>query len=48
MTKPMPGRANAGTWKVLDFPPPVGMKAKVSVPERTLRITSSCPGRNPS
>ena len=41
MTRQMPGRAKAGTWKVMDFPPPVGIKAKVSAPARTLRITSS-------
>ena len=45
MTRQMPGRAKAGTWKVMDLPPPVGISASVSVPANTLRITSSCPGR---
>ena len=48
ITRQIPGFANAGTWKVMDLPPPVGISANVSCPDRMLSITSACPGRNPS
>ncbi|MFT5618921.1 MAG: hypothetical protein ACI85I_002156, partial [Arenicella sp.] len=35
MTKQIPSRAMAGIWKQIDFPPPVGNKANVSVPPKT-------------
>ena len=37
--------AIAGTWKQIDFPPPVGSKAKVSRQETTASTISSCKGR---
>ena len=48
ITRQIPGIANAGTWKVIDLPPPVGISANVSCPDRILSMTSACPGRNPS
>ena len=35
----------AGTWKVSDLPPPVGISASVSRPAATLRMMSPCNGR---
>lgn len=35
----------AGTWKQIDFPPPVGSSARVSLPSSTDRMISSCRGR---
>jgi hypothetical protein len=43
-----PGRTNAGSWKQSDLPPPVGNKAKVSLPTNESRMISSCNGRNES
>ena len=42
----IPGIASAGTWKVMDFPPPVGINPSVSFPAQTERMMSSCNGRN--
>ena len=42
MTRHTPSWANAGTWKVMDFPPPVGISPKVSFPEPILSIISFC------
>ena len=43
-TRQRPSLAIAGTWKQIDFPPPVGNSAKVSSPPRTELIMSSCRG----
>ena len=32
MSRQSPSLASAGTWKVMDFPPPVGISPKVSRP----------------
>jgi len=37
-----------GSWKQRDFPPPVGKRANVSLPDNTDRMTSSCKGRKAS
>jgi hypothetical protein len=42
----IPSLAKAGTWKQIDFPPPVGKRAKVSWPSKTDKIISSCKGLN--
>ena len=42
MTRHKPGRASAGTWKVMDLPPPVGISPSVSFPLPMLRMMSSC------
>src|SRR5690606_21746280 len=39
---------NAGTWKHIDFPPPVGSTASVSFPFNADRMMSCCKGRNAS
>jgi hypothetical protein len=39
-----PGKLIEGTWKVIDFPPPVGISARVSLPCKTDRMISSCKG----
>jgi hypothetical protein len=31
----VPGRTSAGTWYVIDLPPPVGMSTTASPPETT-------------
>ena len=41
----MPSIAIVGTWKVSDFPPPVGMSPSVSFPDAILWIISPCKGR---
>ncbi|CDD13279.1 unknown [Parabacteroides merdae CAG:48] len=45
MTRQIPSIANAGTWKVTDLPPPVGIRPSVSLPAQTEWIISSCRGR---
>jgi hypothetical protein len=42
----MPSWTMAGTWKVIDFPPPVGIRPRVSFPSATDRIICSCKGLN--
>ena len=42
MTRHKPSFANAGTWKVMDLPPPVGISPSVSCPSPMLRMMSSC------
>jgi hypothetical protein len=44
ITRHNPSIAIAGTWKVIDLPPPVGNSAKVSLPSRTDWMISSCSG----
>lgn len=39
------GRSNDGSWNVRDFPLPVGMMTRASLPERTASITCIWPGR---
>ena len=41
MTRQSPSLASAGTWKVMDFPPPVGISPKVSRPSVMLLMISS-------
>ena len=41
MTRQTPSVAMAGTWKVMLFPPPVGMSPRVSRPSPMLRMMSS-------
>ena len=45
-TMQTPSIAIAGTWKQIDFPPPVGSRARVSFPLMTESTMSSCIGRN--
>ena len=45
MTRQIPSIANAGIWKVIDLPPPVGMSPSVSFPAQTEQMISSCKGR---
>ena len=42
MTIQTPSWAKAGTWKVMDLPPPVGIRPKVSLPESMLSMMDSC------
>ena len=44
----IPLNTMAGTWNVMDFPPPVGRRPSVSIPERTDKIISSWSGRKES
>ena len=48
MTRQTPSCAKAGTWKVMDLPPPVGIKPNVSLPLPTLSIISRCMPRKSS
>ena len=48
MTRQIPSFDIAGTWKHIDFPPPVGNNARVSFPFNIDWIISSCMGRNDS
>ena len=41
MTRQTPSVAMAGTWKVMLFPPPVGMSPRVSRPSPMLRMMSN-------
>ena len=43
-----PPFTNAGTWKHIDLPPPVGSSANVSRPSNTDTMMSSCNGRKQS
>ena len=47
MTMAVPSVISAGSWKQMDFPPPVGMSASVSFFCRMVEMISSCSGRNP-
>ena len=40
MTRHTPSIASAGTWKVIDFPPPVGISPRVSFPAPMLSMIS--------
>ena len=40
-----PGRAMAGNWKQRDFPPPVGSRAKTSLPASASAMICCCKGR---
>ena len=42
----IPSCAKVGTWKQMDFPPPVGIIANASFPFKTELIISSCKGLN--
>ena len=46
MTRVTPGIIKAGSWKQIDFPAPVGMMARQSLPSRRVWMTSCWPGRN--
>jgi hypothetical protein len=46
ITRHIPSAARAGTWNVIDLPPPVGISARVSFPEAILKIISSWSGLN--
>src|SRR5687767_11919763 len=48
ITRHRPSIAIAGTWKQIDFPPPVGSRARQSFLLSTVLIMSSCKGRNPA
>ena len=43
-----PGSASAGSWKHSDFPPPVGRRAKTSLPANASWMISACKGRKAS
>ena len=45
ITRQIPSIVIAGTWKVIDLPPPVGIRPSVSFPAQTERMISSCKGR---
>src|SRR5437764_763499 len=44
ITRHIPSLIIAGTWKQIDFPPPVGINARVSWPDTTELIISFCKG----
>jgi hypothetical protein len=39
--EPVPGRTSAGTWYVIDLPPPVGMSTTASPPATTCATMSA-------
>ncbi len=47
-TMHVPSFASAGTWKVIDLPPPVGIRPRVSLPLPMLSMMSSCIPRKSS
>ena len=48
MTMHTPSIARAGTWNVMDLPPPVGISPRVSCPDPMLSIISRCIPRKSS
>src|ERR1700733_14416844 len=46
-TAAVPGRHNAGTWKQMLLPPPVGASTSASPPATTWRTACSCWPRKP-
>jgi hypothetical protein len=44
ITRQIPSLTSAGTWNVIDFPPPVGISPRVSFPSAIDLIISSCKG----
>src|SRR5690606_23590964 len=47
-TMQIPSLCMAGTWKHRDLPPPVGIRASVSLPANTDAMISDCKGLNDS
>ena len=48
MTMHVPSQAKAGTWNVIDLPPPVGISPRVSRPAEMLSMMSRCMPRKSS